>query len=261
MAAIISPFVPRGVVPSAMAWFASANQTGQIVGPALGGVLDLLGPTTVYGVTIVLWGLGGFHAGADAGGACAALRPSRSAWRRSSAASASCGTTASSPARCRSTCSRCSSAALRRCCRSSPATSWELGRGGWGSSARRRDRRALTMSIILARRPPTLPVGRVLFSVLTIYGLAVTCFAFSTFLWLSMAALAVMGAADVVSVVIRFARAATHAAADARQGQRGQWPVHWHLQPAWRLPRRRHGARCSGRCRRWPSAGSTPSWS
>jgi hypothetical protein len=43
-----------------MAWFASANQTGQIVGPALGGVLYLLGPTTVYGVTIVLWGLGGF---------------------------------------------------------------------------------------------------------------------------------------------------------------------------------------------------------
>ena len=63
---------------------------------------------------------------------------------------------------------------------------------------------ALTMSIILARRPLTLPVGRVLFSVLTIYGLAVTCFAFSTVLWLSMAALACMGAADVVSVVIRF---------------------------------------------------------
>jgi len=59
MAAIISSLVPRTVVPSAMAWFASANQTGQIVGPALGGVLYLLGPTTVYGVTIVLWGLGG----------------------------------------------------------------------------------------------------------------------------------------------------------------------------------------------------------
>ena len=40
--------------------------------------------------------------------------------------------------------------------------------------------------------------------VLTIYGLAVTCFACSTLLPLSMAALACMGAADVVSVVIRF---------------------------------------------------------
>ena len=66
MAAIISTLVPRAVVPSAMAWFASANQTGQIVGPALGGVLYLLGPTTVYGVTIVLWGLGARHARPDA---------------------------------------------------------------------------------------------------------------------------------------------------------------------------------------------------
>jgi len=63
---------------------------------------------------------------------------------------------------------------------------------------------ALVMSVILARRPLTLRVGPVLFSVLTIYGLAVTCFAFSTWLPLSMAALATMGAADVVSVVIRF---------------------------------------------------------
>ena len=64
---------------------------------------------------------------------------------------------------------------------------------------------ALTMSIILARRPLTLPVGRVLFSVLTIYGArGDRALRFSTVLWLSMAALAVMGAADVVSVVIRF---------------------------------------------------------
>src|SRR4029078_6041363 len=60
MAAIISSLVPRAVVPQAMAWFATANQTGQIVGPALDGGLCLLGATTVYGLTIVLWGLGGF---------------------------------------------------------------------------------------------------------------------------------------------------------------------------------------------------------
>ena len=41
---------------------------------------------------------------------------------------------------------------------------------------------ALTMSIVLARRPLTLPVGRVLFAVLTIYGLAVIVFALSTVL-------------------------------------------------------------------------------
>ena len=60
MAAIIPSLVPRAVCRAAMAWFASANQTGQIVGPALGGVLYLLGPTTVYGITIVLWGSAAF---------------------------------------------------------------------------------------------------------------------------------------------------------------------------------------------------------
>ena len=79
MAAIIPTLVPRPVVPRAMAWFASANQTGQIVGPALGGVLYLLGPTTVYGLTIVLWGLGGVDAGDDAGRARRREAPSRSA--------------------------------------------------------------------------------------------------------------------------------------------------------------------------------------
>ena len=63
---------------------------------------------------------------------------------------------------------------------------------------------ALTMSIILARRPLTLPVGRVLFSRADDLRPGGHVFAFSTVLWLSMAALAVMGAADVVSVVIRF---------------------------------------------------------
>jgi hypothetical protein len=63
---------------------------------------------------------------------------------------------------------------------------------------------ALAMSVLLAQRPLTQHVGRVLFSVLTIYGVSVTVFALSTALWLSIGALAAMGAADVVSVVIRF---------------------------------------------------------
>jgi MFS family permease len=60
------------------------------------------------------------------------------------------------------------------------------------------------MSVTLARWPLTWPVGRVLFSVLMIFGISTTVFAFSTLLWLSLISLAVMGAADVVSVVIRF---------------------------------------------------------
>ena len=63
---------------------------------------------------------------------------------------------------------------------------------------------ALVMSLVLARRPLTIPIGNVLFGVIAAFGLATIVFAFSTHLLLSLAALAVLGAADVVSVVIRF---------------------------------------------------------
>jgi MFS family permease len=203
MAAIIPNLVPRAEVQRAMAWFASANQTGQIVGPALGGVLYLLGPSAVYGITIVLWGLGSimlmlmrFEAGprsTDPFSLTSLLGGFRFVRRdRVILGTLSLdmfavllgGATALLPIFARDI----------------------LMTGPWGLGLLRASPGvgALVMSIVLARRPLTLPVGPVLFSVLTIYGLAVTCFAFSTWLPLSMAALAAMGAADVVSVVIRF---------------------------------------------------------
>jgi len=203
MAAMVPSLVPRAAVPSAMAWFASANQTGQIAGPALGGVLYILGPTTVYGITIALWCVGG--------ALLAAMRVARAERLNEPMSLRSLlggfrfvrhdriilgtlsldmfavllgGATALLPIFARDI----------------------LETGPWGLGLLRSAPAvgALTMSVILARRPLTLPVGRVLFSVLLIYGLAVTVFAFSTVLWLSLGALAAMGAADVVSVVIRF---------------------------------------------------------
>jgi MFS family permease len=203
MAAIIPSLVPRNEVQRAMAWFASANQTGQIVGPALGGVLYLLGPSAVYGITIVMWGLGSvmlalmrFEPGsrstepfslASLLGGFRFVRRDRIILGTLSLdmfAVLLGGATALLPIFARDI----------------------LLTGPWGLGLLRASPGlgALVMSVILARRPLTLRVGPVLFSVLTIYGLAVTCFAFSTWLPLSMAALATMGAADVVSVVIRF---------------------------------------------------------
>jgi MFS family permease len=63
---------------------------------------------------------------------------------------------------------------------------------------------ALAMSLLLARRPLTIPIGPVLFGVISVFGLATIVFALSTHLLVSLAALAMLGAADVVSVVIRF---------------------------------------------------------
>jgi MFS family permease len=62
---------------------------------------------------------------------------------------------------------------------------------------------ALTLSIILARRPIRHHAGLLMFAAVFVFGCATIVFGLSTWLPLSAAALAVLGAADVVSVVVR----------------------------------------------------------
>jgi MFS family permease len=62
---------------------------------------------------------------------------------------------------------------------------------------------ALAMSIVLARWPVRRRTGSLLLGAVAVYGLATLIFGLSNSLLLSMAALAVTGAADMVSVVIR----------------------------------------------------------
>ncbi len=62
---------------------------------------------------------------------------------------------------------------------------------------------ALLMTAALARHAITRRVGMRMFQAVIIFGLATVVFALSHAIWLSVLALAVMGAADMVSVVIR----------------------------------------------------------
>ena len=62
---------------------------------------------------------------------------------------------------------------------------------------------ALIVSVVLTRWPLQEKVGRKLLASVAVFGLAIMVFALSTSFWLSMAALALSGAADMVSVVIR----------------------------------------------------------
>lgn len=64
---------------------------------------------------------------------------------------------------------------------------------------------ALCMSIYLARRPLQHNVGRAMFAGVAIFGVATIVFALSESIALSLGALIVLGAADMVSVVIRSA--------------------------------------------------------
>lgn len=62
---------------------------------------------------------------------------------------------------------------------------------------------ALLMALVLAHQPPFRRAGPALLWSVAAYGLATLLFAYSTNLWLSIALLALSGAADNVSVVVR----------------------------------------------------------
>jgi MFS family permease len=51
----VTNLVPESILPNALAWFQTASKTAQVVGPALGGVLyDVIGPEGVYGAATIL---------------------------------------------------------------------------------------------------------------------------------------------------------------------------------------------------------------
>ena len=62
---------------------------------------------------------------------------------------------------------------------------------------------ALSMSLVMARFPMSRRAGRRLFICVAIFGAATIIFGLSRNLWLSLAALAIGGAADTISVIIR----------------------------------------------------------
>ena len=63
---------------------------------------------------------------------------------------------------------------------------------------------ALLMTIVLARHSINRHVGLRMFQAVIVFGAATVVFALSQWMWLSVLALAVLGAADTISVVIRF---------------------------------------------------------
>ena len=62
---------------------------------------------------------------------------------------------------------------------------------------------ALVAAVVIARRPIHRRAGGTLFTVVALYGVTMVVFGFSETMWLSLAALAVGGGVDMVSVVLR----------------------------------------------------------
>jgi len=203
MVAIIPGLVPRLLVPSATAWFATANQAGGIVGPVLGGLLYTLGPAVVYGVAIGFWAVGASF--------IFMMRMERVPRASEPISLASLLAGFRYVARDRVILGTISldmcAVLLAGAAALFPIFARDiLQTGPWGLGLLRAAPGigAFTMSVVLARSPLTLPIGRVLFGVVAIFGAATTVFALSTNLIVSLLALAILGAADAVSVVIRF---------------------------------------------------------
>ncbi|MEO8741359.1 MAG: MFS transporter, partial [Casimicrobiaceae bacterium] len=80
-----------------------------------------------------------------------------------------------------------------------------LGTGPWGLGVLRSAPAvgALSMALFLARHPPKHRVGRTMFAAVTAFGFATMIFAVSTSFFLSLATLVVLGASDMISVMIR----------------------------------------------------------
>ncbi|MCK1714705.1 MULTISPECIES: MFS transporter [unclassified Bradyrhizobium] len=63
---------------------------------------------------------------------------------------------------------------------------------------------ALAMTMVLARHAISRHVGLRMFQAVIVFGVATIVFALSSWMWLSVLSLAILGAADTISVVIRF---------------------------------------------------------
>ena len=202
MAALMPGLVPRLAIPRAAAWAISATQTAQIVGPALGGLLYLAGPGAVYGTASALFVLAGACtaairvAGALRGRAGVALPPLFSGIVFIRRTPILLGTLSLD----------LFAVLLGGATALLPIYAADILRTGpWGLGLLRSATAvgALVMSVALVRHPIERRVGPRLFGAVLVFGAATVVFGLSHHLPLSLAALAVLGGADVVSMVIR----------------------------------------------------------
>jgi MFS family permease len=203
MAALMPSLVRVSLFPKASALTAAANQMAQIVGPALGGALLILSPVAALGAasclfvaaTLLSWRIG----------------KSRAARVREPIALKSLFSgvayVKSNPLILGTLSLDLFAVLLGGVTALLPIFAHDIlkiGPSGLGFLRAAPPVGALAMSIVLARYPLRHRVGALMFAAVSVFGAATIVFGLSTNLFLSLAALSILGAADVVSVVIRF---------------------------------------------------------
>lgn len=202
--ALLPNVVPPGLFPRAVAASASATQAATIVAPAVGGFLYAFGSLWVYGPTVVLYVI-----------ACLLtlsleVRPQVAQRGRASLDSLLAGIRfiRSRPDVLGAISLDLFAVLLGGATALLPVFAKDiLLTGPWGLGLLRSAPAvgALLMSVWLARVPVERKVGRVMFTAVGIFGVATIAFGLSTSFWFSLAVLVVLGAADMISMVIRSA--------------------------------------------------------
>jgi len=201
--ALVSEIVPRPQISRAMAWLVSATQTARIVGPALGGFLYVIGPGTTYLTAVALYLVSA---------TCAALIRAQRTTRMSEPLALESVLSGLVFIRGQRVLLGTMSLDMFAVLLGGGATALlpiyardilGTGPGGLGLLRSAPAAGALLTSIVLAYRPLRWRIGHTLFRVIVIFGVATVAFGISSSFVVSLVALGVLGAADVVSVVIR----------------------------------------------------------
>jgi MFS family permease len=202
LAALLPGLIHDGLLPKALALSSSAMQTAFIVGPALGGLLYAAGAPAPYAVAGLLFVLACV---------CSALirieRPREGAEQRGfQSLFSGIAFIRSRPVVLGAISLDLFAVLLGGATALLPIYARDiLHTGSWGLGVLRAAPAvgALMMSIVLARYPLERRVGKVMFRAVMVFGGATVMFALSTSFPASLLALAILGAADVFSVVIR----------------------------------------------------------
>jgi MFS family permease len=206
MSALVPEVVERSLIAPAMAWVISAGQTAQIVGPALGGLLYAFGPGAAYFTAGGLFIL--------AGALAVAIRVERRVRPREPLTVETVFSGAAFIYGQRVLLGSMSldlfAVLLGGATALLPVFAKDIlkvGPVGLGVLRSAPAIGALATSVFLARYPLEHRLGSTLFRSVIVFGAATVVFALSTDFVLSLVALTILGAADVVSMVIRMSLA------------------------------------------------------
>lgn len=201
--ALLPSVVTPRQLPRAVAMSSSAVQTAIIIGPALGGFAYVAGPGVVYAISAALFAI--------AATLVSALKLRQAAQRLTAPVSVSTlfagfAYIRSRPVLLGAVSLDLFAVLLGGATALLPIYARDiLHTGPWGLGLLRSAPAigALAMALWLTRHPLERRVGRVMFGAVALFGAATIVFGVSHWLPLSMAALVVLGASDMISVVVR----------------------------------------------------------